>query len=152
MRPRRNYQTPGYKKAREEGVRSPLELVIKKQLDSAGAKYTFEAVKVDFTIPARSTFYRPDFLLANHILLEVKGEWTTEDRKKHKLIKEQHPDLDIRIVFGDARRKIGSTSQTSYALYCDRLGIPWAHRNVPQEWLEEPPTAARTRALKALSS
>ena len=39
------------------------------------------------------------FRLDNGIIIETKGAFNSADRKKHKLIKEQHPELDIRFMF-----------------------------------------------------
>ncbi|NCB09528.1 MAG: hypothetical protein EOM73_15380 [Bacteroidia bacterium] len=33
--------------------------------------------------------------LQNGVLVEVKGRWTPGNRKKHLLVRAQHPDLDI---------------------------------------------------------
>ena len=69
--------------------------------------------------------------------LNIKNQisWVLEDRKKHLLIKEQHPELDIRIVFQSARTKIRKGSKTSYGDFCDKHGIPWAEKYIPESWL-----------------
>jgi hypothetical protein len=69
-------------------------------------------------------------------LVETKGRWVIEDRKKHLLIKKQHPELDIRIVFQNAKTKIRKGSKTTYGDYCDKHGIIWAEKNVPESWLK----------------
>ena len=68
--------------------------------------------------------------------METKGRWVLEDRKKHLLIKKQHPELDIRIVFQSARTKIRKGSKTTYGDFCDKHGIPWAEKNIPESWLK----------------
>lgn len=88
-------------------------------------------------------------MLPNGIIIETKGQFETADRKKHKLIREQFPDLDIRFVFSNPHAKIGKKSKTTYAMWCDRLGIPWASKRIPEEWLSEKPKAGRTAANKA---
>jgi hypothetical protein len=104
-----------------------------------------------YTIPERLAKYTPDFLLPNGIIIETKGRFVTEDRKKHKLIREQFPDLDIRIVFSNPNSKIGKKSKTTYAMWCDHLGIPYAKRVVPQHWIDDEPNEARLEAAaKAL--
>ena len=70
-------------------------------------------------------------------MIETKGRWTTEDRKKHLLIKDQHPELDIRFVFQNPKGKIRKGSKTTYADYCDKHGILWADKEIPNEWLLE---------------
>lgn len=45
-------------------------------------------------------------MLDNGILIEIKGYFTATDRKKHLLVKEQNPELDIRFVFGNSKNRI----------------------------------------------
>ena len=58
-------------------------------------------------------------------------------RKKHKLVKEQHPDLDIRFVFSNPKSRIGKKSQTTYGMWCERFGFKYATGEVPLEWTKE---------------
>ena len=80
---------------------------------------------------------RIDFTLPNGILVETKGRWVAEDRKKHLLIKKQHPELDIRIVFMSGKTKIRKGSKTTYGDWCDKHGIPWAEKIIPTSWFSE---------------
>ncbi len=43
--------------------------------------------------------YLPDFILPSGIILEVKGRFTLDDRKKHLFLRQSNPDLDVRFVF-----------------------------------------------------
>lgn len=67
--------------------------------------------------------------------IECKGYFDTEDRSKHLLIKQQHPDMDIRFIFM-ANNKIHKLSTTRYSDWCDKHGFKYAFRQVPEEWLE----------------
>ena len=78
-----------------------------------------------------------DFTLPNGILIEAKGRWTTEDRAKHLLIKKQHPELDIRILFMSSKTKIRKNSKTTYGDFCDKHGILWAEKTIPESWFSE---------------
>ena len=71
------------------------------------------------------------------IILEVKGFWSTDDRRKHAEIKKQHGDLDIRLVFENSRRKIRKGSKTTYGDWCKKKNIVYCDRVVPQNWLRE---------------
>jgi hypothetical protein len=51
------------------------------------------------------------------------------------LIKEQHPDLDIRLLFQNAYNKIRKGSKTTYAMWCEKKGILYAHKQIPKQWL-----------------
>ena len=119
------------------GFRSGLEEKVAEFLTSNGVKFTFETLKVPYVKPETKHIYTPDFILDNGIILETKGRWLLDDRKKHILIRKQHPNLDIRILFQNANAKISKGSKTSYADFCEKHGIPYAHREIPVAWLKE---------------
>jgi hypothetical protein len=131
-----------------EGYRSGLEERVGAQIHQAGIKARYEELKLAYDKPRKLHTYTPDFALPNGILIETKGRFVTADRQKHRLIREQYPDLDIRFVFSNSRAKIGKQSETTYALWCERLGILYADKDIPQEWFDEPPCEKRLRALK----
>lgn len=72
--------------------------------------------------------------------METKGRFITEDRKKHLLVKAQHPELDIRFVFSNSRARISKTSATTYGAWCERYGFAYADKKVPEGWLKETKT------------
>ncbi len=118
--------------------RSGLEDKVSKQLESKGVKFDYELWKIPYVVPASNHRYSPDFLLPNGIFVETKGLWEADDRKKHLLIREQHPELDIRLVFSSSRTKLYKGSPTSYAEFCEKHGIKFADKLIPVEWLKEP--------------
>lgn len=96
-------------------------------------------MKIEYTIPERGAKYTPDFiLLHNGIIIEGKGILDAEDRKKHLLIKQQHPDLDIRFVFSRSAAPIYKGSPTTMAAWAEHHGFKYADKLVPQAWLDEP--------------
>lgn len=109
-----------------------------KQLEDAGvvAKYEDPNSRIEYEIHS-SHKYTPDFILPNGIIIETKGRFVTADRKKHKLIKEQHPEHDIRFVFSNSRARISKTSKTTYAMWCEKLGFLFADKLIPLAWLKE---------------
>jgi hypothetical protein len=122
----------------KHGWRSGLEELVGKQLDDLGVAYEYEKLTIHYTVPARKAKYTPDFeILSNGIIVETKGRFVTADRKKHLMIKEQHPNLDIRFVFSNPKQKISKLSQTTYAMWCDKNGFKWAAKTVPEEWIDE---------------
>ena len=130
------YNKRGYHHAREKGFRSGLEENIASQISKAQHTIRYEKIKiqwVDFSIRS----YTPDFVLDNGIILEVKGFWSTADWRKHVEIKNQHSELDIRLVFDNSKRKIRKGSKTSYGNWCEKKNISYCDRVVPQEWLHE---------------
>lgn len=122
----------------KKGFRSGLEEEIGKQLDMEQIDYEYEPFRLPYIQPAQQHTYTIDFVLPNGILIESKGQFTTADRKKHLLIKEQHPELDLRFVFSNPKNKINKRSKTTYAAWCAKHGFPYAEKFIPNEWLREP--------------
>lgn len=120
-----------------EGFRSGLEEKVADQLRALGVEVKFEQRKVKYTKPARAATYTPDFELPNGIIIETKGRFVTADRQKHILIKDQHPELDIRFVFSSSKAKISKTSATTYADWCRKHGFQFADKSIPLEWIKE---------------
>jgi len=119
--------------------RSGLEKKISEQIAAAGLCVEYEEHKINYLVPARAATYTPDFRLPNgqggFFFVETKGLWDLEDRKKHLLIKEQYPELDIRLVFQNANAKIYKKSKTTYAMFCHKNGFMFAHKKIPDDWL-----------------
>ena len=120
--------------ARKHGFKSGLEESISIQIDSKGIPVQYELEKIPYIVPASKHTYNPDFKLPNGIFVETKGRFVTADRKKHLLIKEQHPEFDIRFVFTSSKNKISKNSKTSYADWCDKNGFLYADKFIPEEW------------------
>tara|TARA_R100001460_G_C3472380_1_gene167303 strand:- start:252 stop:629 length:378 start_codon:yes stop_codon:yes gene_type:complete len=118
---------------------SKFEKKIANQLDQNQIKYEFEKLIIFYMKTfTEESHYKPDFILDNGIIVEVKGSFNTRDRKKHKLIREQYgKKYDIRFVFSDANKKIGSKSKTSYADWCNIYDFKYAEGKIPQEWIIE---------------
>jgi hypothetical protein len=116
--------------------RSGLEERTAKYLNKLKVKFTYEKIKIRWQ-DLRYRTYTPDFVLANGIIVETKGRFITSDRQKHLMIKEQHPDLDIRFVFSNPNSKLYKGSKTTYADWCDKHGFKWAKEEIPLEWIKE---------------
>jgi hypothetical protein len=113
--------------------RSKLEEKVADLLIELGVTYDYETTKIAYTIPHN---YYPDFILPNGIILECKGYWEASDRRKIKSVKEQNPDIDLRMVFQSPFNTISKKSKTTYAQWCENQGIPWASfKNIPLDWL-----------------
>ena len=123
--------------AKKYGFKSGLEENISVQIESKGIVVEYETEKVDYIIPASSHTYNPDFKLPNGIRVETKGRFVLADRKKHLLVKQQHPELDIRFVFTNSKNKINKKSKTTYADWCDKNGFKYADKVIPDEWFTE---------------
>ena len=87
-----------YSKAKRHNVgtyRSGLEEKNSELLKSFSIEPHYEEQYLEYVVPQSTHKYTPDFVLPNGIIIETKGVWDAEDRKKHLLIREQHPELDI---------------------------------------------------------
>lgn len=130
--------------------RSGLEKALALAIAAAGVRVEFETMRVPFTQPQKERKYTPDFLLsASGIVIESKGLFSMEDRAKMLWVKEQHPSLDIRMVFSNANARLYKGSKATYASWCEKHGIPYAHKAIPPGWFAERGTA---RAREAASS
>ena len=114
--------------------RSGFEQTLANQLKRSGVAFEYETIKLEYRKVAT---YTPDFILPNGIIIEAKGVWTVEDRTKHLLVREQHPHLDIRLVFMNAFNKIRKGSNTTYARWCEKKNILYANKTIPKSWLSQ---------------
>ena len=121
------------KKTKTSKYRSGLEERVADLLSGLGVSYEYESEKISYVIQHH---YTPDFILPNHTVLECKGYWDAADRRKIKKVKEDNPDLDLRMVFQSPYNTISKKSKTTYAQWCERHGIPWTHfHDIPLDWL-----------------
>ena len=121
-------------KKKTSRYRSQLEEKVADLLIKLGVTYDYETVKLAYTIPHN---YYPDFILPNGVILECKGYWDAADRRKIKSVKEQNPDIDLRMVFQSPFNTISKKSKTTYAKWCEQRGIPWtSFQDIPLDWLK----------------
>ena len=130
---------------KKKKYRSTMEARLVPPLLALGARY--EPIRLPFI--AKPRFYIPDVVLANGIVLEIKGWFTPADRAKMLLVKAAYPDLDLRMVLASPRQKLNKTSDTTQAQWCERNGIPWCDNAVPHGWAELPPN---TRSLAVVQN
>jgi hypothetical protein len=122
----------------EHGYRSGLENLNARFLTEQGVDFKYETIKIPFVEPSKKRTYTPDFLLPNGIFIETKGRFTTADRQKHLLIKEQYGDkYDIRFVFSSSSAPIYKGANTTCAMWAEKHGFKWASRSIPREWIKE---------------
>ena len=132
----------------EPSYRSGLEKNIAEQLEAEGVEFEYEKLKLEYDVPARKSKYTPDFKVGN-IVIESKGAFgyganrfsggdPAKERQKLLLIKAQHPDIDLRIVFQRASTKIYKGSPTTYAKWATDNGFKWADKGqIPAAWINE---------------
>jgi hypothetical protein len=122
------------------GFRSGLEAQAAQELKVAKVTYEYEAKdkKLAYTKPSSKHKYNPDFSFPDsNIIIETKGIFSSADRAKMLLVRDQHPEVSIRFVFSNMNARIGKKSKTTYALWCERNGFQYANKHIPSAWIEE---------------
>lgn len=119
------------------GFRSAFELSVDAQLRAAGVTYQYEKRRIAYVPSGKPRHYRPDYELGNGIIIECKGLFSAADRTKHLLVRNQHPELDIRFVFQRSTTRLSKTSKTTYADWCRKNGFQYADKLIPASWLTE---------------
>lgn len=127
--------------------RSGLEKVVAEYLKQNQKNLRYEELKIEWK-DLRYRTYTPDFVLDNGIIIETKGIFDNEDRRKHIAVRDQHPELDIRLVFSNSRAKLYKGSKTTYGMWCEKQGFQYSHRVIPPEWLTEKGTPVKTKRIK----
>ena len=113
--------------------RSKFERKLAASLDLAEIPFSYEPMNLPYI---RKSAYVPDFFLTEgQFFIEAKGYFSPQDRGKHLLVKQQHPEVEIRLVFQNAHQTLSKTSSTTYANWCDTHGFLWSHKVIPQNWL-----------------
>jgi hypothetical protein len=127
-------------KLRPSGKRSKLEETFSQLLAKLDCKEYYEVDKVKYIVPASNHTYLVDFTLPNKIQCELKGYLRdVDERRKYELIKEQHPEMDLRFVFAEPTKKISRTKMT-HASWAEKAGFKWCGiRDVDtiQDWIKE---------------
>jgi hypothetical protein len=120
------------------GYRSGLEDVVADQIKRVLPDFAvqYESQKIQYLKPEKVCVYTPDFVLPNGIIIETKGRFVTADRQKHLLVREQHPELDIRFVFSNSKNRLSKRSRTTYAAWCTKHGFIFADKRIPLEWFK----------------
>lgn len=138
----------------EPTYRSKLEERVAEQLEKGGVAYAHEAQWVRYVVPEREAKYLPDFSDPNGcpIIIEAKGRFgggnprfrqsnsndSAKERQKLILLKEQHPELDFRLIFERASSPIYPKSPTSQGKWATDHGFKWSDKGiVPQAWIDE---------------
>lgn len=121
-----------------EGYRSGLEDSIAEELTKQGVNFAYEELKIEWEDLAYRK-YTPDFVLPNNIIIESKGRFTAADRRKHLLVKKQHPELDIRFVFTNSNARLRKGATSTYATWCKKHGYKYADKSIPKAWIDEAP-------------
>lgn len=119
---------------RDPTFKSGLE---RKAWESMPHGVTYEDTKLKYWVEHT---YNPDFTIGPNTYIETKGRFLSSDRAKHLYIKEQHPDVKIYFLFGNAYNTLTKSSKTTYAEWCDKHGFEWAdfyRDGIPKRWFHK---------------
>jgi predicted nuclease of restriction endonuclease-like RecB superfamily len=119
--------------------KSQFEKNFAKSLRDSGIKFEYEPMVVSFLQPEKQRKYIPDFKIRTKegvFIVETKGKLTIEDRKKLVWVAEQHPKLNLIIVFMNSKNKLRKNSPTTYGQWATKNGFTWYdfRDGLPNEW------------------
>ena len=120
--------------------RSLFEKDFAQDCSERGISFEYETEKIGWTPPKKT--YTPDFIFEKRdgslMYIETKGRLTVSDRTKLKCVMEQHPEIDLRIIFQNAKNKLTKASGSkTYKEWCKYYGIKWSEGTMPHEWKKE---------------
>lgn len=122
------------KRRKPKVLRSGFEDTVAAELKAKKVKFGYETLKIKYEIPSKMHTYTPDFVLDNGVIIEAKGKFDAASRKKMLLVKQQWPDLDIKMLFM-RDNKIAKNSNTYYSEWCEKNDIDYAVGGIPDSWL-----------------
>lgn len=125
--------------ARMVGMRSMAEVRFAAGLERI--PYTYEPDTFEYEV-AETKKYTPDFRFEKskstkrspkYFYVEFKGVFSAADRKKAKLFREQHPEVELYFVFMAPNNKLSKVSKTTYGMWCDQNGFEWSDK-LERKW------------------
>ena len=121
--------------------RSKFEAAVAASLVKRNLPFNYEPVSLAYKIEAT---YTPDFILPNGVIVETKGHFPPEDRRKMLAVRDSNPALDIRLCFMNADVKLTRTARSlTYWQWAERHGFLWAEGHIPTTWYAEQVPQAR---------
>lgn len=117
--------------------RSKLEETFATILDDLNVDYDYEVTKIKYVVPQSNHTYLVDWTLKNGLLVETKGYLSDHaERMKYILLKEQHPELDLKFVFANPNKRCGGM-KTTHAEWATKHKFDWCsitdHEKI-KEW------------------
>ena len=88
-----------FRKKRTSSYRSGLEENVINNLKQRNVRFKYEQRVINYFKPATKHKYTPDIELENGILIEIKGFFKREDRKKTFISKRTGPKVRHKIYF-----------------------------------------------------
>ena len=128
-------QNPSLQTKPTSKFRSKYEAAVAASLVKRGLDCEYEAQSFGYTIRAT---YTPDFFLPNGVVVETKGHFSSDDRRKMLAVKSQYPLLDIRLCFQNAQVKLSKAPKSlAYWQWAERHGFLWCQGHIPTTWFTD---------------
>jgi len=100
-------------------------------------EFDYETDVLPYTV---SHTYTPDWRIdlpsGKTFFIESKGYLRPNDRSLLKRVKQQNPDIDLRLLF-QRNNALYKGSPSKYSDWAERLGFKWCVGAIPTKWLEE---------------
>lgn len=114
-------------------MRSKFEKLVASLFRKAKVTFKYEPYKVPYTITCN---YIPDFVIGD-ILVETKGFFKPEDRKKLLAVKKDNPNLDIRIWF-QQDNYLTKAKKSRYSDWARKNNFPYhVGDKFPKHWFKK---------------
>ena len=113
--------------------KSQFESTVAQSLTRQGIGFEYEPYNIPYLVQRN---YKPDFVLANGIIIECKGWFESEDQRKMRAVTTANPTLDIRMLFMRLAGKVQGSNMTN-AQWCEKYGFYCAEQRIPKDWLYE---------------
>ena len=122
-------------------LKSKLEEKIAEQI-AVYQEVVYEPEGIVYIKPASKHRYWPDFKLTNGIYLEVKDVFMSKDKKKHLAFRDSNPNIEVRFVFANPKRKTVSdqgkpNKLETCASWCEKNGYTYCGKVIPESWFME---------------
>lgn len=114
--------------------RSGFEAQVAQDLSERAVPFHYERDRYEFEVPG---MYVCDFTLPLGVVVECKGYMDRFARRKLLRVKERYPDLDLRLLFQNAKTRINCKlpSSMNYGQWATRHGFLWAEGKIPESWV-----------------
>lgn len=103
--------------------KSGLEARFAELLKKINIQAEYEATRFKFV---KVGHYTPDWKISDNLYIETKGYFSPSNRGNLLSFKEQHPEVEIFLVFSAPHNKLNSKSKTTYAEWADKHGFRWS--------------------------
>lgn len=103
--------------------KSGLEKLFAELLFKHGVQAKYEARRFEFV---RMAHYLPDWEINPTLYIETKGYFSPRNRADLLSFREQHPGVEIFLVFSQPNNRLTAKSKTTYAEWCQRHKFRWS--------------------------